>query len=61
MKNHLCIKQFKFWKRKDVVLTENDQDPLLNEASKENSPKQRVKVEHISTKKKKANSESKER
>ena len=48
-------------KEKDVVVTENGQKPLLNEASKENSPKQHVQVEHISTKKKKANSETKER
>ena len=26
-------------KEKDVVVTENGQEPLLNEASKENSPK----------------------
>ena len=48
-------------KEKDAVVTENGQEPLLNEASKENSPKQRVKVEHISTKKKKENGETKER
>ena len=48
-------------KEKDAVLTENGQEPLLNEASKENSPKKRVKVEHISTKKKKTNGETKEK
>ena len=48
-------------KEKDVVLTENGQEPLLNEASKENSPKKRVKVDHISIKKKKANGETKEK
>ena len=48
-------------KEKDAVLTKNGQEPLLNEASKENSPKKHVKVEHISTKKKKANDETKER
>ena len=30
-------------KEKDAVLTENGQEPLLNEASKENSPKKGVK------------------
>ena len=48
-------------KEKDVVVTENGQEPLLNEASKENSPKKRVKVDHISIKKKKAKGETKEK
>ena len=48
-------------KENDAVLTENGQEPLLNEASKEISPKKGVKVEHISTKKKKANGETKEK
>ena len=48
-------------KEKDVVLTENGQEPLLNKASKENSPKKGVKVDHISIKKKKANGETKEK
>lgn len=47
-------------KEKDAVLSENGQESLLNEASKEKSPKKRVKVEdHISSKKKKANSDMK--
>ena len=48
-------------KEKDAVLTENGQEPLLNEASKENSPKKGVKVEHLSIKNKKANGETKEK
>lgn len=40
-------------KEKDAVLTENNKESLLNKASKENSPKKRMKVEHLSTKKKK--------
>ena len=48
-------------KEKDAVLIENGQEPLLNEVSKENSPKKRVKVVHISTKKKKTNGETKGR
>ena len=46
---------------KDAVINENGQEPLLNEASKENSPKKGVKVEHISIKKKKENGETKEK
>ena len=48
-------------KEKDAILIENGQEPLLNEASKENSPKKRVKVEHLYTKKKKENGETKEK
>ena len=48
-------------KEKDEVINENGQEPLLNEASKENSPKKGVKVEHISIKKKQATGETKEK